>query len=73
MRSKRFKTTFLRDFPSSFPEGQTDSAVFNFAAPSSGGGTGNPPPVGAPEPSSLVTLASGLVGLFGLSLKKNLA
>jgi hypothetical protein len=64
-------TVTIQGFPSSFPEGQTDSAVFNFAS-SSSGGSGNPP-VGAPEPSSLVTLASGLVGLLGLSLKKKLA
>jgi hypothetical protein len=63
-------TVTIQGFPSSFPEGQTDSAVFSFAS-SSSGGTGTPP-VGAPEPSSLVTLASGLVGLLGLSWKKQL-
>jgi len=56
-------------FPSSFPEGQTDSAVFNFAS-SSSGGPGGPGGGTVPEPSSLAMLASGLVGLLGLSLKK---
>jgi hypothetical protein len=55
-------TVTVPGFPSSFPKGQTDSAVFNFAS-SSGGGQ-------VPEPSSLAMLASGLIGLLGLSLKK---
>jgi hypothetical protein len=65
-------TVTVQGFPPSYPDGQTDSVVIDFASPSSGGGTGNPPPA-MPEPSTLVSLASGLMGLFGLSLKKKLA
>lgn len=61
-------TVTVTGAPPSFPEGQTDSAVYDFTSSSGSSGSGGS--TGTPEPSSLVMLAAGLAGLLGLSLKK---